>query len=282
MADSLLIPDCAASSAAPFLFSEFQANAEERLNTLGEFSGDRLFDQRPEVYRAVVSMLAEGIGTTTIAKACQVSPNTIYAVRNREGITIESERKELLKNLRQAAKLSVEKTLDLLPSIKSAKDAAITAAVMIDKLQLLSGEATSRIERVEVDGDAILRMVQGAEVVEGCITGPLEGEPGQNALLIDGDPAELGSPEQVAVDGESIVSDGSSIVDGAAVATLVAGSSIPEPGISDDAGCSGSSSTGGEGVEFLDHPHTPPTDSGEQKILFKGVDSDCGDGAGAE
>jgi hypothetical protein len=263
MSDSLLLPAQSASAAAPFLFSEFQGHAEERLNTLGEFSGDRLFAQRPEIYRAVVSMLAEGIVTTTIAKACQVSPNTIYAVRDREGVTIESERKELLKNLRQAAKLSVEKTLDLLPSLKSAKDAAITAAVMIDKLQLLSGEATSRIERVEVDGDAIMRIVQGAEVIDGYITGPLEGEPGQKALGFGVDLAGLGGADRGSVDIESTVSACSSIVRAETVAGLVA--------TSENRGGSRSDSlTGGEGVEFSDHPPQPPTDLGEEKILFNG------------
>lgn len=269
MTDSLLIPDSAASAAAPFLFSEFQANSEERLNTLGEYSGDRLFSQRPEVYRAVVSMLAEGIGTTTIAKACQVSPNTIYAVRAREGVTIESERKELLKNLRQAAKLSVEKTLDLLPSLKSAKDAAITAAVMIDKLQLLSGEATSRIERVEVDGDAIMRMVQAAEVIDGQIveiTGPLGEAPGQKALGFGVDPAGLGDADQGSVDEESTVSGCSSMVSPAVVATLVSTST-------DCDGSDGASLTGGEGVGFSVHPCQPPTGLGEEKILSKGVGS---------
>lgn len=266
MADSLLIPSSAASTAAPFLFSEFQGAAEERLNTLGEYSGDRLFSHRPEVYRAVVSMLAEGIGTTTIAKACQVSPNTIYAVRNREGITIESERKELLRNLRQAAKLSVEKTLDLLPSLKSAKDAAITAAVMIDKLQLLSGEATSRIERVEVDGDAISRMLQAAEVIEGqisIVTGPLGEAPGQKALEIGGDLAGLGGLDRGSVDEESTVSDGSAMVSAQVVAGLVA-TSTENDGAAED------SEAGGEGVEFSVPPRQPPTDSGEEKILSKG------------
>lgn len=236
------------------------------MNTLGEYSGDRLFSQRPEVYRAVVSMLAEGIGTTTIAKACQVSPNTIYAVRNREGITIESERKELLRNLRQAAKLSVEKTLDLLPSLKSARDAAITAAVMIDKLQLLSGEATSRIERVEVDGDAIMRMVQAAEVIDGQIveiTGPLGEAPGQKAIGFGVDPAGLGDADRVSVDEESTVYGASSMVCVPVVATLVAAST-------DCDGSAGDSLTGGEGVEISGHPCQPPTGLGEEKILSKG------------
>lgn len=267
MTDSLLIPDSAATAAAPFLFSEFQGNAEARLNTLGEYSGDRLFSQRPEIYRAVVSMLAEGIGTTTIAKACQVSPNTIYAVRDREGVTIESERKELLKNLRQAAKLSVEKTLDLLPSLKSAKDAAITAAVMIDKLQLLSGEATSRIERVEVDGDAIMRMVQAAEIIDGQIveiTGP-EGEAqGQKALGIGGDLAGLGGLDRCSVDLESTVSCVSPMVSAQVVAGLVATSS-------DCYGSAEDSLTGGEGVGFSVPPCQPPTGLGGDKILSKGV-----------
>ena len=276
--ESLLLPAAEQSAAAPFLFSEFQEAANERLSTLGEFSGDRLFERRPEVYRAVVSMLAEGLGTTSIARACQVSPNTIYAVRDREGISIESERKELLRNLRKAAKLSVERALDLLPALKNAKDAAITAAVMIDKLQLLSGEATSRIEKIDVDSDILAKMVSSAPVLEGefsQITGPLGGAAGQKAIGeergeapgdSDGvDPVVLEMPS---VDTESTALPHPSIVDIDMVAVAVA---VP---VSGD-GHLPSDLTGGAGVTILGAARHDPTGLGAGKFYDKG-DSDYG------
>ena len=140
----------AQAASAPFLFSAEDLGAD-KLEATGEFTGERLLARKPEVYRAVVRMAAEGQSISATARALSVSRNTVAAVREREGISIEQEKKELLRDVRRAARLSVERAIELVPSINSAKDAAIVAAVMVDKMQLLSGEATSRIERVDAE-----------------------------------------------------------------------------------------------------------------------------------
>ena len=141
--------------------------ANTRLAVEGEFTGERLLRDRPAVYAAVVRMAAEGLSISATARALGVSRNTVCAVRDREGITIEQDKRELLRDLRRASRLSVEKVIELLPTVKLAKDAAITAAVMIDKAQLLSGEATSRVERVEVQPDQVRAFLESLPVVEG-------------------------------------------------------------------------------------------------------------------
>lgn len=168
----------AATAAAPFLFSEAEIGLE-KLEASGEFTGERLLARRPDAYRAVVRMAAEGLSISATARALGVSRNTVAAVREREGFTIEQDKKELLRDVRRAARLSVERAIELIPTINSAKDAAIVAAVMVDKGQLLSGEATSRIEKVEAGEDKLREMLASLPVLEAEVvqTGLIEGAP---------------------------------------------------------------------------------------------------------
>ena len=184
---SLIQAAAAADAAAPALsfFSEVE-EAEKRLAQAGEFTGERLHRDRPGIYAAVVRMAAEGQSISATARALGVSRNTVCAVREREGVSVEQEKKELLKDLRRASRLGVEKVIELLPETKAAKDAAIVSAVMIDKLQLLSGEATARVERVEVRPDQVKAFVDSlpvieAEVIEEFTTGVPAGTAGQMA-----------------------------------------------------------------------------------------------------
>lgn len=152
--------------APPFSFFSEVEESEKRLAEAGEFTGERLYRDRPGVYAAIVRMTAEGLSISATARALGVSRNTVCAVRDREGISIEQDKKELLKDLRKASKLGVEKVLELLPETKSAKDAGIVAAVMIDKLQLLSGEATARVEKVELRPDQVRSFLEALPVIE--------------------------------------------------------------------------------------------------------------------
>lgn len=213
---SLIQESAAAQVAAPALsfFSEIE-EAEKRLAESGEFTGERLHRDRPGVYAAVVRMAAEGQSISATARALGVSRNTVCAVREREGVSVEQEKKELLKDLRKASRLGVEKVLELLPETKAAKDAAIVAAVMMDKMQLLSGEATARVERVEVRPDQVKAFVDSlpvieAELVEGEI---LTGVPGETAgqkadslaLPAPGGCSDLGSEDRASDDREGQV-----------------------------------------------------------------------------
>jgi hypothetical protein len=194
---SLIQSEAAQALAAPaFSFFPEIEEAEKRLAEVGDFTGERLFRDRPGVYAAVVRMMAEGMSISATARALGVSRNTVCAVRDREGFSIEQDKKELLRDLRRAGRLSVEKVIELLPDVKSAKDAAITAAVMLDKQQLLSGEATARVERVDVRPDQVKAYLDSlpvvdAEVLEVISTGVPAGMSGQK-----GEPAAaLPEPE---------------------------------------------------------------------------------------
>lgn len=236
MAESLIQSARAAEAAAPTLsfFSEIEESANKQLAADGEFTGERLFRDRPKVYAAVVRMAAEGQSISATARALSVSRNTVCAVREREGITIEQDKKELLKDLRRAQRLGVEKVIELIPSVTSAKDAAIVSAVMIDKHELLSGGATSRVERVEVRPDAVREYLDSlpvvdAEVVE--ITGVqgekdgAKGDAGNGVRLGSGDDiksSDFGKGNSVRADEgatcgagvRSVVGDGGCVPEG--------------------------------------------------------------------
>jgi len=272
--DSPLIRFDAQETTSPFLFSEAEIGAE-KLEATGEFSGERLLARRPEVYRAILSMSAEGLSVSAMARAFAVSRNTIAAVQDREGFSIEHLKKELLKNVRTAARLSVERVVELVPSITSAKDAAIVAAVMVDKLQLLSGEATARVERVEVSQDKLSEMLASLPVLEAEVvpTGLHGSGSEQNG------PDALGLPGAGSVGAEGLIDIGSTdsgaihLLNAEAGATLrdhMAERQAVEPV---EVKAVAVDQEGGRGSGFLDTPPMTPTDLGEQKILCKGVSS---------
>ncbi len=266
----------AALSAAPFLFSEDEIGFE-KLEATGEFTGERLLARRPEVYRAVVRMAAEGQSISATARALSVSRNTVAAVREREGISIEQEKKELLRDVRRAARLSVERAIELVPSINSAKDAAIVAAVMVDKMQLLSGEATSRVEKVEVNQDKLAEMLASLPVLDAevvALTGPSADAPEQKgaAALPAGMPAE--AVALAGSDAKSEVLASFADIDLGMSATLSATSPLAagvEP-VEAVAVAVAVDQEGGEGVTDFAPPPSQPTGLGSQKIFDKGAD----------
>jgi hypothetical protein len=256
----------AAESAAPFLFN-FEELSAEKLEGVGEFTGERLLARRPDAYQAIIRMSAEGLSISAQARALGVSRNTVCAVRDREGFSIEQDKKDLLRDVRRAARLSVERAIELVPCIQNAKDAAIVAAVMVDKMQLLSGEATARVERVEVNQDKLSEMLASLPVLEAevlPITGPHGSESGQKAPGGSGGLDGSGSAADAVSDTES---EGLNYADGQQDTTLDATCAV-EPV---EADARPVDQEGGRGSGFSEAPPMTPTDLGEQKILCKGV-----------
>jgi transposase-like protein len=208
-ATSLIAEAAEAQALAPAFsfFSEEEREATERLTQAGEFTGERLYRDRPGIYSAIVRMAAEGLSISAAARALGVSRNTVVAVREREGISIEQDKRELMKLLGTARRLSVEKVIELIPDLKSAKDAAITAAVMVDKYALLAGEATSRVERVEVKPDQVQAYLDALpvvdaefEVISTGIRGETDGQKAVPALALPSPKSDIGSDDIAVTD----------------------------------------------------------------------------------
>lgn len=125
--------------------------AEESRCRNPEFTGARLFAKKPELYKSIIALSAEGLGVLRIGRLLHVSPNTVLAVRAREPVAVDIERKRLAGLSREAARMCVEGILEMLADPKqvakmSIRDKGIVAGILTEKSELLTGGATARLE----------------------------------------------------------------------------------------------------------------------------------------
>jgi hypothetical protein len=130
----LLIPDM---KEKPELFSKH-----------GQFSGDQVFKSRPDVYRAVVKALGEGMGMRAITRAYGVSHHTVMAIRDREGLQIATIKQRTSRDLRAFASIASERLIEEMEHIPL-QSLPVAIGIAIDKAQLLDGEVTSIIGKEE-------------------------------------------------------------------------------------------------------------------------------------
>ena len=163
---SLLDAAAQAAASAPALsfFSEIEV-AEKQLAEAGEFTGERLFRDRPEVYQEVIRLYAEKQGIRMIARICKVSVNTVYAVLEREPAAVETAKKRIINNLRKAAEIGSERMPEVMQELAADK-LAVPLAITLDKLQLLTGEPTARVEKVEIRPDQVRMFLEQLPVIE--------------------------------------------------------------------------------------------------------------------
>lgn len=129
--------------------------AEESHETCGVFTAERFFQQRPAEYRMAVALLAEGMGLIRIGRVLRVSAHTVAAVRDREGISVAIEKERIAATALRGAAMAVEAVVDdLADPYTRAKvptlQKAMIHGILIDKAQLLRGEATMIIETHEI------------------------------------------------------------------------------------------------------------------------------------
>ena len=130
--------------------AHYLAEAEKK----GEYTGERLKERKPEIYRACVSLLAQGATYLSIAKLLKVSVNTVAGVKEREQISIESEKRTLASSFRLASGLAAERAIELMSDEERSKSIplnqlAIASGIFTEKAELLSGGATSRVDWVQ-------------------------------------------------------------------------------------------------------------------------------------
>lgn len=140
----------AADQAQPTLWPEAETITDRY--GCGSFTGERLAAQEPERYRAIVDALANGLGIRQIARAFKVSPNTVAAVRAREGKTIDTLKTSIANRALLGAEMAVERLIDEMGDIKR-EALPVVAGILIDKAQLLTGQATSIFGRPEAPQD---------------------------------------------------------------------------------------------------------------------------------
>jgi hypothetical protein len=146
--DSLIARRAEQVAAAPPLFSQEVLDALASAEARGEFTGERLFSQRPDIYRAVVELLGQGVGVRQIARTLRVSHNTIAAVRHRECATVDTLKEATIQTLARFVGAASERLLEEVQTIKL-ESLPVALGIAAEKLLLLSGQATQRIAHVD-------------------------------------------------------------------------------------------------------------------------------------
>src|SRR4029450_10583025 len=119
----------------------------------GNYTGERLKTLRPEIYPRVAELLAEPrehVSIREICRRCHVTDDTVKAVEKREAIPIAARKKALMVQAARIAKLAYDRVEDQIESAPLPQ-AVVTAGGFTDKLQLLSGDATPRLENFNLN-----------------------------------------------------------------------------------------------------------------------------------
>jgi hypothetical protein len=147
--ESLILRDRSEAQAQPFLFGEDEIPKIDKSKPKFHCNGERLHRDHPERYNLVVRALADpSLSVKWICEVLHVSPECLRSVRAREKIPIAQEKEILLSNLAHGARLATERAIETMPNA-STKDAVLAVGVLTDKMQLLSGGVTERVEHIE-------------------------------------------------------------------------------------------------------------------------------------
>jgi hypothetical protein len=108
---------------------------------------------RPDTYRQVVELLAEPreqVSYREIERVCRVGGDTIKAVERVEAATITERKARMLQQVTRVAERAWQTVEDKLDGANLTQ-ATICAGVATEKMLLLAGEATHRVEVVLAD-----------------------------------------------------------------------------------------------------------------------------------
>jgi hypothetical protein len=160
-----LLPEtiCASPPDAPKQPALLDVPAAEfvaKLEADGEYTGERLREQRPEVYRRVIALLSQGHGTQFIQDMTGVSRNTVKAVRRVEGDTIDLLKERVAEGNFEFAAQADEAASTILSEImadkarrramtmKDVQSLKVASSIAVQNGQLLTGKPTANV-RIE-------------------------------------------------------------------------------------------------------------------------------------
>jgi hypothetical protein len=138
----------AAESDQLFLFSGEQLPKIDPAQPIWHCTGEYLRKARPDVWNAVMDALAEpGVSIRMICRAFRVSHNTVSSIQEREAANLDARKKNILGTISRGLRLCAERVEELGPTMTS-RDAVIGVGVLTEKLQLLGGDPTARVEMI--------------------------------------------------------------------------------------------------------------------------------------
>lgn len=140
-----------------FLFTSEMPQID-RAKPVYHCTGEILFKTRPDIYGGIITMLAEpGIPLRLICRTMHISPHTLKAVQEREGPAIAESRSVVLRSITRGLHLCAERVEELAPEM-SARDALVGVGILAEKMQLLSGAVTARVEVIKAGPNIFERM----------------------------------------------------------------------------------------------------------------------------
>lgn len=143
----------------------------------GEFTAERLMESRPTIYRALVDGLGQGLGVRQLCRAYRVSHHTVAAVMARESVAVATLKERTVSVLRTFGRLAADRLLDEVDQIPI-QSLPIALGIAVEKAELLSGGATSRIEHSDSGPthEDYLRMISGKVIEAEVVPIGFEGE----------------------------------------------------------------------------------------------------------
>lgn len=158
----------------------FFIDVREQLEARGVYDASRLKAQRPELYQVIARLLASGIcGKDEIARLCGVAWESVAAVEADAAPTIREFKSRLSVRLRLAISAAAD---HLIIQARAGELTAIDFGILVDKLLLIEGEATARVELVEDPAAAAFRQAMAA--LAPAAMGLVGGFPGKGAAPV--------------------------------------------------------------------------------------------------
>lgn len=190
----------------PELFSveAVAGTVEEAMAARGDFTAAGFFKRHPKAYLMVCALLASGLyGLREIAEMAGVSVNTIRAVQDNEPGKIDTLRKDMADRMRRTARklvMRIERQVEDGEKM-TVRDMAVAMGIMTQYSELLSGNATERIDVTGLDAtkafEAFREQLASMPVIDVTPTGVEPGNErtkGPAALGMDLDARGLQAP----------------------------------------------------------------------------------------
>ncbi len=111
-----------------------------------QYTGERFIRDHPDRAKIAIKLIALGFKNEPIAKRVHADHRTIRELRYRCINEVEKQKEELRAVIFPGVMMSADRTMELIPNIQNAKDAAITHGILRDTFVQLSGVPTAHIK----------------------------------------------------------------------------------------------------------------------------------------
>lgn len=126
----------------------------EHKQRIRKYTGERLFLERPRLYRLIASMRVEGVSIREITRACHCDDRTVKSVERREHQSVPAMKQTITSTTARLAKMTAQRLEEEVPKMTH-QQLAITHGIATDKFLTLTGDVNLRIEHTLKPGPNI-------------------------------------------------------------------------------------------------------------------------------